>query len=81
MIRLERVSKIYRRHQPDEVRALAEVSLTLPFGGVTVLKGPSGSGKSSLLALIGCMSRPTSGSCCSGSRCSWAAGPWPAPRG
>jgi len=54
--------KIYNRHRPDEVQALSEVSFSIESGQVAVLKGQSGSGKTSLLSLIGCMARPTSGS-------------------
>lgn len=61
MIRLEEVSKIYNPRRPDRVEALHTVSLQIPLEGVSVLQGPSGSGKSSLLSLIGCMARPTSG--------------------
>jgi len=61
MIELENVSRIHHAHRPDQVVAVEEVSLNLDQGGVTILEGPSGSGKSSLLTLIGCMARPTSG--------------------
>ena len=54
--------KIYNRHRPDEVQALSDVAFSVEQGEVAVLKGPSGSGKTSLLSLIGCMTRPTSGS-------------------
>jgi len=61
LIAAENVVKIYNARQPDEVRAVDDVSLHVDRGEVVVLKGPSGSGKSSLLSLIGCMARPTSG--------------------
>ncbi len=61
MIEIENVTRIYNEGRPNEVRALNEVSLTIPDHAVTVLKGPSGSGKTTLLSLIGCLARPTSG--------------------
>jgi len=61
MISLQQVGKIFHPGKPDQVVAVADVSLDIHRGGVTVLKGPSGSGKTSLLAMIGCMSRPTHG--------------------
>lgn len=62
LIETEQLCKIYNRHRPDEVVALEDVSFSIEKGEVVVLKGPSGSGKTSLLSLIGCMTRPTSGS-------------------
>ena len=44
-----------------EVRALQDVSLTIPEGSLTAIVGPSGSGKTTLLALLGALDRPTSG--------------------
>ena len=61
MIELADVRKVFNEGQPNECRALREVSLTLDRGGTTVLTGPSGSGKTTLLTLIGCLARPTSG--------------------
>ena len=61
MIELTDVSKVFNEGQPNECRALREVSLTLDRGDTTVLTGPSGSGKTTLLTLIGCLARPTSG--------------------
>jgi ABC-type lipoprotein export system ATPase subunit len=43
------------------VRALDGVSLEIPHGTFTVVMGPSGSGKSSLLYLLGGLDRATSG--------------------
>jgi putative ABC transport system ATP-binding protein len=61
MIELIAVSKVFHQYQPNECRALREISLTLERGGITVFKGPSGSGKTTLLTLIGGLARPTSG--------------------
>jgi len=45
----------------NTVRALDGVSLEIPAHTLTVVMGPSGSGKSSLLYLLGGLDRPTSG--------------------
>ena len=46
----------------EEVRALLGVDKEFPAGRVTTIVGPSGSGKSSLLRILACVDRPTSGS-------------------
>ena len=54
------VVKTYRT-ATESVTALDGVSLSLPRGRVTVVVGPSGSGKSSLLRLLACIDSPDSG--------------------
>jgi ABC-type lipoprotein export system ATPase subunit len=46
---------------PEEVRAVDEVSVSLPRGKMIAVRGSSGSGKSTLLNLLGALDRPTSG--------------------
>ncbi len=43
------------------VKAVNDVSLTMPTGAFSVIVGKSGSGKSTLLALLGALDKPTSG--------------------
>ena len=60
LIVLRAVRKHYRRGG-QEVRALDGIDLEVPHRGMTAVVGASGSGKSSLLHIIGAMDRPTSG--------------------
>ena len=57
-IRFERVSF---RHDENGVHALSDVSLRLPAGTLTVLSGPSGGGKSTLLDLLAGLLKPYQG--------------------
>ncbi|MFZ4896355.1 ABC transporter ATP-binding protein [Plantibacter sp. Mn2098] len=52
---------VTRDHGSPPVRAVDAVSLTVARGELLAIVGPSGSGKSSLLNLIGTLDRPTSG--------------------
>src|ERR671929_1185099 len=54
------VVKTYRT-ATESVTALDGVTLSIPRSRVTVVVGPSGSGKSSLLRLLACVDRPDSG--------------------
>ena len=62
LIRTEGVIKYFNRGRTNEVLAVSDISVEFAQGEFAVLKGPSGSGKTTLLSLIGCMTRPTSGS-------------------
>lgn len=62
IIKTEGVTKFYNRGRPNEVLAVNDVSVDIKKGDFAVVKGPSGSGKTTLLSVIGCMTRPTSGS-------------------
>ena len=54
------LSKIYTMGE-QEVRALDGVDLDIAEGEFVAIMGPSGSGKSSLMNLIGALDRPTTG--------------------
>jgi ABC-type lipoprotein export system ATPase subunit len=60
LIRLRGVTKHYRKNR-EVVRALDGIDLNITAKTMVAVVGPSGSGKSSLLHLIGAMDRPTSG--------------------
>jgi putative ABC transport system ATP-binding protein len=59
-VRLDAVSKVYGRGN-GAVRALREVTVSLPSGTFTAVMGPSGSGKSTLLHVAAGLDRPTNG--------------------
>jgi len=60
-IRLESVSRQYTMGE-SVIRAVNDVSLTIPSGEFLALLGSSGSGKSTLLNLIAGLDRPSTGS-------------------
>jgi ABC-type lipoprotein export system ATPase subunit len=62
MIQLQDVSKVYRKNDSAEVKALQNVSLTIERGEMVAVVGPSGSGKSTLMNIMGLLDRPTEGS-------------------
>jgi putative ABC transport system ATP-binding protein len=60
LIRLKDVSKTYQMGEVS-VRALDGIRFTIDSGDFVSIVGPSGSGKTTLLDILGCLSRPTSG--------------------
>lgn len=56
VLRLDHVSKVY-----GSLRAVDDLSLTVPRGQWLAIVGSSGSGKTTLMNIIGCMDAPTSG--------------------
>ena len=61
MIRLQAVTKTYAVGTPRSHTAVADIDLAVEERSVTVLVGPSGAGKTTLISLVGGMARPTSG--------------------
>ncbi len=60
MIELRGVSKIYRTGS-IEVRALDRVDLQIHRGEMVAIMGHSGSGKSTMMNILGCLDAPTEG--------------------
>jgi len=60
LISCRNLTKVYRMGD-QEVHALAGVTMDIHAGEFVAIMGPSGSGKSSLMNLIGALDRPTSG--------------------
>ena len=52
MLEIHRISKTFNPGTPNEVRALTDVSLTLPTGSFLIVIGTNGSGKSTLLNAV-----------------------------
>ncbi len=60
MIQVENLSKTFEK-DTIKVRILREISLTISEGEFVSIMAPSGMGKSTLLHILGCLDKPTSG--------------------
>ncbi len=61
MIEFKNINKTYTLGKNNTVFALKDINVKFKEGSVVVLKGASGSGKSSILSLVSAISKPTSG--------------------
>lgn len=61
LVELRNVYKIYGEGRENEVRALDGVSLSIDRGEFVAVVGQSGSGKSTMMNVLGCLDVPTRG--------------------
>jgi len=61
MIQIKNLTKIYEINKNHHVTAIEDINLEFNEGELIVLKGASGSGKSTILSLLAGLSKPTSG--------------------
>ena len=62
MIEVSHIEKTYRRGDGTPVTALKDISFAIQQGEFVTVRGASGSGKSSLLNILGCLDTPSGGS-------------------
>ncbi len=60
LIKLESLSKLYEMGQ-EEIKALNSINLTIQQNEYVAFVGSSGSGKSTMLNILGCLDRPSEG--------------------
>lgn len=61
IIVLKEITKIYELNKNNTITAIENINLDIKKGEFIVLKGVSGSGKSTILSLIAALSKPTTG--------------------
>lgn len=61
LIQLKDVYKIYAEGQENQVNALDGVTLSIDQGEFVAIIGTSGSGKSTMMNILGCLDVPTRG--------------------
>ena len=62
LIEIKDLYKIYSEGNENEVRALDGVSLSIDYGEFVAIVGASGSSKSTMMNILGCLDIPTRGS-------------------
>jgi putative ABC transport system ATP-binding protein len=61
MIELKGITKTYKKNASLEVNVLSGIDLEIRKGEFVAIMAPSGMGKSTLMNIIGCLDRPSSG--------------------
>ncbi len=61
MIELKNLTKTFELNKNNITTAISDINLTINEGELVVLKGASGSGKSTILSLLASLSKPTHG--------------------
>lgn len=61
MIKLKHISKSFNRGSQNEVKAVVDFSIDFPKKGLVTLFGHSGSGKTTVLNIVGGLDKPTNG--------------------
>jgi putative ABC transport system ATP-binding protein len=61
MIELKNITKSYTKNGGKEVNVLQGITLSIEKGEYVAIMAPSGMGKSTLMNIIGCLDRPTTG--------------------
>ena len=61
IIKLDNITKIYEINKNHKITALDNINLEFQDGELIILKGSSGSGKSTILSLIAGLTKPTTG--------------------
>lgn len=64
MIKVRNVNKFFNKNKPSEIHVLNDITLQFPDTGMVILKGVSGSGKTTFLNVLGGLDRIKDGEIC-----------------